>query len=888
MAKPNGLCIRSVEFRAAEPEEGGDGRTMEGYAAVFGQPTRIDSWEGRFDEELAPGCFSKTLRERKPIIQFDHGHDVRTGSVPIAQLMDAKEDKQGLHVKARMFDNPVVEPIRQAIAGGAIHGMSFRFQPVRDEWRDQQGKLIDDPDELEQLLYGHGRANDSARLPLKRTIREVKLFEMGPVVNPAYEGTSIGVRSANELTDEDRAALMAEYRRTMVRSAASDGDNDEDDTMVFDHFNTDVPLREDGLPDVSDEEYEANEAEGRAAKDTKKPYGDVDYADPGYQDDGKHRYPLDTAEHAKAAWDYINKEKNQEPYSSEELSKIMSKIKAACKKFGIEISDDSEKSVAVKAMIRAGFDPKVVEAAAVASQTTGAARQGTPESNTEAARSGTSETKKTNEPRKAGPTLKTKDEFEARNAEIAERLKTIAEENAERALDDSLQQEWDELSAERAANDKQIKGIEERAALLLRHASNPANREAGEGTSRKAPAFHPERSLDVDEIRNSSYGRDDYERKVTDTARFAIDKADYARQPKQYRDLGGAPAGDVAHEVLRNVDKPSQLAERMLDTGSEAYYRAFAKVLAHQSDIMLEADERSAWIKAQTRAQSLGTDSAGGFAVPFQLDPTIILTNAGVVNPIRDVARIEQITGKEYDLVASAGATATRGAEAAVAPDSSITLSQPNIRTNRVQAFVPFSYELEQAMQQLRGELTRVLVDAKEREEDSFWTGDGTGVNPQGVVGYVTGAQYVTTAGVGALATADVYSLQAALAPRWERNATWAGHKAIYNKIRQFDTAGGNALWARIGDGQPPRLMDYPDVRVSAMSNAVTTGNVVLVYGDFSQYIIVDRIGMHVELVPNLLDTATGRPTGQRGIFAIWMNNGKRLTDTAFQQLKIG
>lgn len=874
MSKPSfirGLCERTVEFRSAS-DEGGDGLTMEGHFAVFNDPTEINSpIEGRFNESIAPGAFRKTLNERTPIVQYDHGHDSRVGSVPIASIKELKEDSHGLFMRARLFDNELVKPVRDAIAGNALTGASFRFQPVRDEWRDARGDLIDDDQELEQLLYGGGRSVDSSRLPLQRTIREVKLFELGPVANPAYRGTAIGVRSQEEV-DSDRAALMAEYRRTMVRSAASDDDNDEDDTMVFDHFNTDVPLREDGLPDVADGDYEADEAEGRAAKDAKKPYGDVDYADPGYQSDGKHRYPLDTAEHAKAAWDYINKAKNQEPYSSEELAKIMSKIKAACKKFGIQISDDDSGMKSEKK----------------SAQTTGAARQGTPE-NTEAARSGTSETKKTNEPRKAGPTLKTKDEFEARNAEIAERLKQIAEENAERALDDAVQTEWDELSSERAANDKKIAGIEERAKLLLDEVrSTPERRESGEGTGRKSPAFHPERDLyNVDALRSSTYGRDDYERKVEDYARFAIDKAEYAKQPEAYRKQGGAQCGDVALEVLRNVDKPARLAERMLDTGSPAYYRAFAKVLAYQSDIMLEADERRAWIGAQSRAQALGTDSAGGFAVPFQLDPTIILTNAGVVNPIRDVARIEQITGKELDLVASAGATATRGAEAAVAPDSSITLSQPNIRTNRVQAFVPFSYELEQAMQQLRGELTRVLVDAKEREEDSFWTGDGTGVNPQGVVGYTTGAQYVTTAGVGAFAVADVYALQAALAPRWERNATWAGHKAIYNKLRQFDTAGGNALWSRIGDGQPAQLMDYPDVRVSAMSNAVTTGNIILVYGDFSQYIIVDRIGMHVELVPNLLDTATGRPTGQRGVFAIWMNNGKRVTDTAFQQLKV-
>lgn len=67
----------------------------------------------------------------------------------------------------------------------------------------------------------------------------------------------------------------------------------------------------------------------------KKPYGNVDYADPGYQSDGKARYPVDTAEHAKAAWDYINKSTNAGQYSPGQLQKVRSSIMAACNKFGI-------------------------------------------------------------------------------------------------------------------------------------------------------------------------------------------------------------------------------------------------------------------------------------------------------------------------------------------------------------------------------------------------------------------------------------------------------------------------------------------------------------------------------------------------------------------------
>lgn len=85
---------------------------------------------------------------------------------------------------------------------------------------------------------------------------------------------------------------------------------------------------------------------GDAPGNGKKPYGNVHYADPGYQKDGKKRYPVDTAEHVRAAWSYINHEKNSGEYSSEDLAKVKAAIRSAAKKLGVQISDDGEKVAA--------------------------------------------------------------------------------------------------------------------------------------------------------------------------------------------------------------------------------------------------------------------------------------------------------------------------------------------------------------------------------------------------------------------------------------------------------------------------------------------------------------------------------------------------------------
>ena len=187
-AAPDATITRSVPFTLRANE--GDGRTLDGYGAVFDTPTRIDSWEGRFDEVIRRGAFAKTLKERTPVIQFDHGHHPMIGSLPIATPERITEDAHGLHVVARMHEAPVFEPVREAIASGAITGMSFRFQVVKEEW--------DESDALDAPV---------------RTITEVRLFEVGPVVFPAYEATSVGVRSvAHMLADP---ALRAELERIL-------------------------------------------------------------------------------------------------------------------------------------------------------------------------------------------------------------------------------------------------------------------------------------------------------------------------------------------------------------------------------------------------------------------------------------------------------------------------------------------------------------------------------------------------------------------------------------------------------------------------------------------------------------------------------------------------
>jgi HK97 family phage major capsid protein/HK97 family phage prohead protease len=739
--KPSSLCLRSVEFRAAGDHS--DGRTLEGYAAVFDVATRIDSWEGTFDEIIAKGAFKRTLNARTPVLQFDHGRDVRTGSVPIGSIQEIREDDHGLFISARLFDNNVVEPIRQAIEGNAITGMSFRFRVVRDEWRDNTGKVVK-AEELLDLLWDPGD-----RGPLVRTIKEVELFEAGPVVFPAYDATTVGVRSLlADLPTTEREALLRDLANEL-RQPAPEPD-----------------------PPVTPEPVDA---------------------------------PSDPASR----------------HSDPPAAPAAPKEPAAP---GTSATADAERNAAIM------------------------------------------------------EETMTVEEREARQSEIKARLTEIDTEYNGAALPEEARAEWDGLNTELDANERAIADAMDRRERLRALAENPAateqvnNRRAGYGTPVRSGGSNrrPDNIYDLSQIRQEARSLDDLPQLYRDNAMRAIEQARFPGAEDR------SVAQGQAERVLNTVaDKNGELARRFLVTGSPVYERAFGKYCMALSTNGLTTEEQ--------RALAVGAGQTGGFAVPFQLDPTIILTNNGSVNPLRQMARVEQITGKEWDGVTSAGVTVSRAAEAEEADDNSPDLQQPTVKAERVQGFIPFSREIDQDWGSLQAQMTRLLAEAKDDEEaDSFVNGSGVAPAANGLITTLSASSNVTA---NTFTVGSIYALEDALPDRFLDNAQFLAHRSIYNLARQFDTAGGANLWVRLGEGLPPELIGYPARRTSAMPDGtLQVGDRYLLLGDFRNFLIVDRIGMNVDVIPHLFGP-NRRPTGQRGLYAFWRNNSKVLVDNAFRVL---
>jgi len=225
---------RAVPFklvRDAGEGEPGDGNTLDGYASVFNSLTIIDSWEGRFKEQFLSGSMKKSFRQKTPIIQFDHGRHAMIGSLPVAAFEQGypREDTHpelapdgGAHVVARMHQAPLFEPVREVISTGTVDGMSIRFAPVRERWFWPDGKQVRDTEELARELFRTWLEDVPDDELLRRDIVESSVAEMGPVVWPAYESTSIGVRSLLDVRRDQRTDLAREVAAVLRRPGSVD------------------------------------------------------------------------------------------------------------------------------------------------------------------------------------------------------------------------------------------------------------------------------------------------------------------------------------------------------------------------------------------------------------------------------------------------------------------------------------------------------------------------------------------------------------------------------------------------------------------------------------------------------------------------------------------
>ena len=468
------------------------------------------------------------------------------------------------------------------------------------------------------------------------------------------------------------------------------------------------------------------------------------------------------------------------------------------------------------------------------------------------------------------------EEREARLDEIQSRLDEIDKEYEGQALPEERREEWNRLRDEQQEHRETVAELRKRLEQIAEGARQETRREEGAHFS----VISRKSASDIWDLNNYRMTGDNPEAigaQYRDGALRSLERVDFPTMDREQAQT------NVEH-VLGKVDDPlGTFARRLILTGHPAYLRGWRKYMAGQP--------RSA---EEERVMSLTTNS-GGFGVPFMLDPTIILSSDGQINPFRQIARIEQINVDTWQGVTSAGVTASFDAELSVVSDDSMTLAQPSVSTEMARALVPFSIEVGMDYPGFANEVAQAIADAKDGLESSaFATGTGTN-EPQGII---TGATAVVTASTrGSITSTDVYALEAALPPRFIQNASWVASRIALQKFRQFDTAGGAQLWIQnlqYGLGQPVgfgstngrvgyALLGYNAYAASGVTSTLTTGTKPAVLGDFRQYLIADRVGLSVEYIPHLLSTSGPFPRGGRAYFAYWRTGAGVLATNAFR-----
>jgi HK97 family phage major capsid protein len=401
----------------------------------------------------------------------------------------------------------------------------------------------------------------------------------------------------------------------------------------------------------------------------------------------------------------------------------------------------------------------------------------------------------------------------------------------------------------------------ERADLLGRYRSGQVATLAGEQTADGAPQFM--RRVDPWSEAHP----------LRDRAMAAVDT--HARSMPT---LDGDKIGRLIDS--ENSAAATETARYVTVTGSPAYRSAFAEWLRHPERPLWTDAEVAAFREADSlRAAMSLTTANGGAMVPYILDPSVMLSNNGTINPIRQLARVETIAGAtEFRGVTSAGVSAEWLAEGAEAADASPTFAQPAIPTYRASSYVFGSYEIL-ADAGFESQLMTVFADAKDRlEGTAFATGNGT-TQPEGLVtGLVAAGSTVNTITTDTFAVGDVYALQNAIPARFRRgNSSFLAALPILNRIRQFDTTGGSSLWATLGSAGPANLLGDPIFECSDLDGTINAlaDNYIMVAGDVRQaYTVVDRLGLTL-VVDNMVLGANRRPTGQAGFFAYWRSGAE-------------
>ena len=452
-------------------------------------------------------------------------------------------------------------------------------------------------------------------------------------------------------------------------------------------------------------------------------------------------------------------------------------------------------------------------------------------------------------------------------------------EDADGNIRDTLVARWQSLDGDREKIVARMQELD-----IIRKASQEReNREPGDdsGNWPKSPEFmqRTDPFKDMDKVKNGLITRSEM-----------ISRSLNAIETHNRR---GLLWDDRAEEATRKAQGSPSIARHMLMTGHDDYIEAFRTYL---NDPQGEGQI--------ARTALLTSTATAGYLLPYVLDTQIVLTNAGTNNPYRQISSVKTTTSNAWQGVSSAGVGMAWLAEGSAAADSGSAVGQIQIIPQKAASWVTGSFEVMQDTD-YADQLPGLLADGKDVWEEAAFalgTGGTTGPNagqPLGIAMALGTAQKITPTAVGTAGgsfsgtagVADVYSLNAGVGPRFRLspNVAWVANVTTINRLRSLDQYGGSSFWAGLAADAPPRLLGKPIYESPSLINVGTGGGTAIgsataIFGDFSKFYIVDRIGSTMLFDPMLKGAGTGNiPTGTQGWFYFWRVGSGVATANAFR-----
>ena len=281
-------------------------------------------------------------------------------------------------------------------------------------------------------------------------------------------------------------------------------------------------------------------------------------------------------------------------------------------------------------------------------------------------------------------------------------------------------------------------------------------------------------------------------------------------------------------------------------------------------------------------ALQIGTDSEGGYLVPDEYERTLV-EELEEENIFRQLAKVIQTSSgdRKIPVVASKG-TASWIDEEGAYTESDDSFAQVSIGAYKLGTMIKVSEELlNDSVFDLESYIAREFARRiGTKEEEAFFTGDGTG-KPLGILAASGGAETGVTAASATAVTADeLMDLFYSLKSPYRKNAVWILNDSTIKAIRKLKDNNGQYLWQpSLVAGTPDTILGRP-VKTTAYMPAIAAGAKTIAFGDFSYYWIADRQGRSFKRLNELYAA-----NGQVGFLGSQRVDGKLILPEAIKVL---